>query len=159
MLMVGEALEEWGVEAAGGLFILFSGTGSGFCPRFTGAELELWEFSHHCKSHYKSLQWWENSHSSSSAPVNLGQNPDPVPEKSINSPPAASTPHSSRALPTINISTLKKVVYISHCIAPVGYQTTFFTDTGQKKSWKMPVFLDRVGKMYSFWSELKNYRI
>ena len=66
------------------IFILFSSTGSGFCPRFTGAELDLWEFSHHCKSHYKSLQWWENSHRYSSAPVNLGQNPDPVPEKSIN---------------------------------------------------------------------------
>ena len=85
------------MEAAGGLFILFSGTGSGFCPRFTGAELELWEFSHHCKSHYKSLQWWENSHRSSSAPVNLGQNPDPVPEKSINIPPSAHPPHSTRA--------------------------------------------------------------
>ena len=66
------------------IFILFSSTGSGLCPRFTGAELDLWEFSHHCKSHYKSLQWWENSHRYSSAPVNLGQNPDPVPEKSIN---------------------------------------------------------------------------
>ena len=41
------------------IFMLFSGTGSGFCPRFTGAELGLWEFSHHCQSHYKSLQWWE----------------------------------------------------------------------------------------------------
>ena len=66
------------------IFILFSGTGSGFCPRFTGAELGLWEFSHHCQSHYKSLQWWENSRRSSSASVNLEQNPDPVPEKSIN---------------------------------------------------------------------------
>ena len=68
------------------IFILFSGTGSGFCPRFTGAELGLWEFSHHCQSHYKSLQWWENSHRPSSASVNLGQNPDLVPEKSINIP-------------------------------------------------------------------------
>ena len=41
--------------------------------------------------------------------MNLGQNPDPVPEKSINSPPAASTPHSSRASPTINISTPTKL--------------------------------------------------
>ena len=52
------------------------------------------------QSHYK---WWENSHRTSSTPVNLGTNPDPMLEKSINSLPPAPHPHSSRASPTANI--------------------------------------------------------
>ena len=64
--------------------------------RFTGAELVLWKFSHHCKSHYKSLQWWENSHRYSSAPVNLGQNADPMPKMLKMSKSAQNCPKSSK---------------------------------------------------------------
>ena len=77
--------------------------GSGFCPRFTEAELELWEFSLLSCGNF--LCWavgifptiCNDSVSDTMvgkiptdpAPVNLGQNPDLVPEKSINILPAA----------------------------------------------------------------------
>ena len=78
-LTLNEQLRRW---ADGRLFILFSGAGSGLVSRFTGAELGLWEFSHQDTME-------ENSHRPSSAPVNLDPNPDPAPEKGINSLPSA----------------------------------------------------------------------
>ena len=41
----------------------------------------------------------------------------------------------------------------------MGYQTTFFTDTGQKKSWKNVFFLVRVEKLSDLSSELEKLNI
>ena len=88
----------------------FPASGSGFWSRFTGAELELWEFfppflmtlcqtqwwfwvcgnfSHHCVWHRVITNGGKNSHKPSSASVNLDQNPDPEAGKSINILPPA----------------------------------------------------------------------
>ena len=120
------------------MFILFSGTRSGFCPRFTGAgSVGIFPT---IVSETESLQMVgkiptaqqrkfpqlnkENSHSSSSASVNLGQNPDPG---------THFTPQLSTKLNTNEV--INAYIACIHCMH----------------------ILIRVEKICIFWSELGNF--
>ena len=88
MLDVREALVEWGGWADGRVFILFSGTGSGFCSRlhWSGTEPVRIFPPFVMTSYYK---WWEKFPQTQICSSGSGTNPDPVPEKSINRLPTA----------------------------------------------------------------------